>query len=200
MIRILLMMLLATAFALPAHAAVFWDKPALLKSFFATSERVTFKRVVLTPGQIDAVRKRLGQTPAPQLTVYYGMTKGRIDGMALIDNELGQHEPITFGVLISPEGVLSRLEVMVYREAYGDDVCENRFRKQFQGKTARDPVKHGQDIVAIAGATISSKSLATGAKRALVLLDELVIRPGIGKVLQADRTTAGPVPAQASTK
>lgn len=196
MIRILLMTLLATAFALPAHAAVYWDKPALLKSFFATSERVTFKRLALTPGQVDAVRKRLGQAPAPQLTVYYGLSKGRIDGMAIIDDELGQHEPITFGVLLSPEGVLSRLEVMVYREAYGDDVCESRFRKQFQGKTARDPVKQGRDIVAIAGATISSKSLATGAKRALVLLDELVVQPGVDKVLQPAKATAGPAAAQ----
>lgn len=184
------------ALAAPARADVFWDKPAVLKSFFAKSERVTFKRLRLDPAQLEAARQRLGYAPPADLTLYYGLTKDRIDGVAVIDDERGQHEPITFAVLIGPDGAMQRLEIMVYREAYGDEVREPRFRNQFRGKTVRDPVRHGQDIVAVAGATISSKAMATGARRALVVTDEVAFKPGLARVLGLTGVAASPPPAR----
>ncbi|MBM4342560.1 MAG: FMN-binding protein [Deltaproteobacteria bacterium] len=177
--------------ALPAHAETFWDKSSVLKAFFAKSERVTFARLTPTAAQAQALRSRLGYAPPTTWTVYYGMTRDRVDGLAVIDDELGQHLPITFAALIGTDGVLQRLEVMVYREAYGGDVAQPRFRNQFTGKTAADPVRHGRDIVAVAGATISSKSLAAGARRALVLADELVIKPGLARALPFAPQNAG---------
>lgn len=169
--------------AKPASAEAFWDKPTLLKDFFAKSERVTFAKLALTPVQQQNLRKRLGYDVAPSWTVYYGKTGERIDGVAVIDNELGQHQPITFGVLIGADGVLKRVEVMVYREAYGAEVQQTRFRSQFVGKTAGDALRHGTDIVAIAGATISSKSMANGVRRAMAMADELLLKPGLARAL-----------------
>lgn len=169
--------------ATPAHADVFWDKASVLKSFFAKSQRVTYRRLHLEAAQVEAVRKRLGYAPAADLTVYYGLTDGKADGVAILDDERGQHEPISFAVLIGPDGVMQRLEVMVYREAYGDEVREPRFRNQFRGKTPQDATRVGQDIVAIAGATISSKAMAVGARRALAVTDEVLFKPGIAQVL-----------------
>lgn len=159
--------------------AVYWDKASLLKDFFATSQRVTFKKLSLDEGQRAAVESRLGKRPPTAVTLYYGTTDGHVDGFAIIDNEMGQHEPITFGVLIGTDGAMKRLEIMVYRESYGDDVREARFRRQFEGRRASDPVRHGKDIVAVSGATISSKAMANGARRALILVDELVLKPGL---------------------
>ena len=159
--------------------AVYWDKASLLKDFFATSQRVTFKKLTLDDAQRATVEGRLGTRPPASVTVYYGTTGGHIDGFAIIDNEMGQHEPITFGVLIGTDGAMKRLEIMVYRESYGDDVREARFRRQFAGRKASDPVRHGADIVAVSGATISSKAMASGARRSLVLVDELVLKPGL---------------------
>ena len=41
----------------------------------------------------------------------------------------------------------------------------------------RDALRTGDDIVAVSGATISSRAMAVGVRRALVLLDELMLRP-----------------------
>ena len=169
--------------AKPAAADVYWDKPALLKDFFAKSERVTFAKLALTTDQQQSLRKRLGYDVPPTWTVYYGKTGERIDGVAVIDNELGQHQPITFGVLLGGDGVLKRVEVMVYREAYGAEIQQTRFRNQFIGKTASAALRHGTDIVAIAGATISSKSMANGVRRAMAMADELLLKPGLAKAL-----------------
>ena len=66
---------------------------------------------------------------------------------------------------------------MVYRERYGDEVRDPRFRQQFVGKTAADPLRPGEEVVAVSGATISSRAMALGVRRCLVLFDELVLRP-----------------------
>jgi hypothetical protein len=172
--------------ASPASAqAVYWDKASILKDFFASSERVSYKRFTLTESQRAAAASRLGTEAPATYTVYYGTTRGHVDGFAVIDEEPGQHLPITFGVLIGTDGAVKRLEIMVYREAYGDEVREARFRRQFAGKTAGDPVRHGQDVVAVSGATISSKAMATGTRRALALVDLLVLKPGFETLVTA---------------
>lgn len=188
---ILTLTLALAAAAGPVQAETFWDKPTVLKAFFANSERVTFARINPTMAQAEALRVKLGYAAPAQWTVYYGLTKDHVDGVAVIDDELGQHQPITFAALLSPQGALQRLELMVYREAYGSDVKDARFRNQFKGKTVADPVRHGADIVAVAGATISSKALAVGARRALVMTDELLVKPGVAKVLQPGGPQAG---------
>lgn len=186
--------------ARPAQAEAYWDKPALLKDFFAKSERVTFAKIAVTPAQQQSLRKRLGYDAPAQWTVYYGKTGERVDGVAVIDNELGQHQPITFGVLIGADGVLKRVEVMVYREAYGAEVQQARFRNQFVGKTAGDALRHGADIVAIAGATISSKSMANGVRRTMAMADELLIKPGLAKVLVPAGSQTGSTGGAAAAK
>jgi Na+-translocating ferredoxin:NAD+ oxidoreductase RnfG subunit len=69
---------------------------------------------------------------------------------------------------------VQRQEIVIYREARGDEVRDEHFRRQFVGKSARDACEVEQDIVAVSGATISSRAMAVGVKRALVLFDELV--------------------------
>ncbi len=167
-------------------ATTYWSRAELLKSFFADCQRVTYKRLHLDPAQQAAVAKRLGRPATADWTVYYGLKDGAVQGVAVIDHERGQHLPITFGVLIGTDGTVRRVEVMVYREAHGDAIREKRFRKQFRGKRAVDPVRHGEDIVAISGATISSRSMALGVRRVLIGIDEAVIRPGIARTLRTD--------------
>ena len=50
-----------------------------------------------------------------------------------------------------------------------------RFRRQFVGKTGRDPLRLNRDIDAVSGATISSGAMAVGVRRAAVLVDEIMV-------------------------
>lgn len=163
-----------------AIAKVYWSKADVLRSFFADCEKVTYSKFELDEETLRSLHKRLGYLPhTKKLTVYYGLKAGEVRGYAVIDHERGQHEPITFAVLVDETGHARRLEVMVYREAYGDEIRQARFRKQFAGKTVTDAVRQGRDITAVSGATISSKAMARGVKRALTLVDELIIKPGV---------------------
>jgi hypothetical protein len=158
--------------------AVYWTTRDVLADFFHSSDKVTFRKFDLDAGQRARLEARLGYPlPKGSYTVFVASTHDRVDGYAVIDEELGQHLPITFAVKVSPAGAVERQEIVAYREARGDEVRDGRFRAQFVGKTARDALRPGDDVVVISGATISSRAMATGVRRALLLVDELVLRP-----------------------
>ena len=90
--------------------------------------------------------------------------------IVILDDQRGQHEPIDFGVLIARDLTVRRVEILVYREAYGDGVKSPAFRKQFVGLNPRSPLRPGKDIQIVSGATISTRSITTGVKRALALV------------------------------
>jgi len=175
------MLLAAVGAALAPAAAgaetVYQTPRGLLAEFFPHSEAVKFQRYPISAELRGRLARRLGYAPAREGYVFYvATTGGHVDGYALIDDEVGQTEPITFGVKLSPEGTVERAEVMVYREPRGDEVRSQRFLDQLRGKSLHQAVRVGVDIDAVTGATISSQSLATGVRRALVLFDELVVR------------------------
>ena len=161
----------------PAHAETTYYTPRALRAeFFPKSDRVTFRTFAVDPSLKARLTQRLGYAPVKdRYTVFVATTQGHIDGYAVIDDEPGLHQPITFATRLSPRGVVERLEIMVYREPRGDEVRDARFRKQFEGKTAQDALRLNRDIDAVSGATVSSASMAVGVRRAAILVEELAI-------------------------
>ena len=156
---------------------MYWQPRDLLADFFPASQKVGFRAITVDGELRRRVEQRLGYRLARgNYTIFVATTGERIDGYALFDDEPGQHLPISFAVKLSPTGVVERQEVVVYRESHGEGVSDRRFRAQFVGKNSGDALCPGDDIAAISGATISSRSMSVGVKRALVLLEELVLR------------------------
>jgi Na+-translocating ferredoxin:NAD+ oxidoreductase RnfG subunit len=162
--------------AAPARGqAVYFTPRELLGDFFRQSQNVTYKKIDVDAAAQARIGRRLGYSlPHSTYTFFVATSNGKVDGYALIDDEKGEHLPITFAVKLSPEGKVERQEIVTYRESRGDEVRDERFRQQFVGKSARDPLAVNQDIVVVSGATISSRAMATGVRRALVLFDELI--------------------------
>jgi Na+-translocating ferredoxin:NAD+ oxidoreductase RnfG subunit len=92
-------------------------------------------------------------------------------GWFVIDEVVGKHEMITYAVEIAPNGSILGIEILEYVESYGYEVAEAQWRKQFIGKSAKDPIKLNQDIQNIGGATLSCKHITDGVKRVSVLFD-----------------------------
>lgn len=175
---VLVLALIALAPAVAAASATYYTTPQILREFFPASERVTYRKIAVGAPQERVLVERLGYRPArKEYVIYVAYTGEHVDGYAVIDDERGQHEPITFGVKLSPAGVVERQEVMVYREKYGEEIVDPRFRAQFVGKGPKDALRAGQDVDVITGATISSRSMAVGVRRAVALVDVLVLHP-----------------------
>jgi len=154
----------------------YYSTRSVLAEFFPKSEHVGYKTFALDRSMRARLAQRLGYAPArDKYTIFVATTHGKIDGYAVVDDEQGLHQPITFATRLSPRGIVERVEIMVYREPRGDEVRDARFRQQFQGKTSQDPMRLSRDIDAVSGATVSSASLAVGVRRATVLVDELAL-------------------------
>jgi Na+-translocating ferredoxin:NAD+ oxidoreductase RnfG subunit len=174
----LVALLAVLGLALPAAAAEYWSAKSVLGSFFkgvAQPSKVTFKHVVLSDAEATEIGKQLGTGPVKRdWSIYFTQTDDKRDerfGLAIVgDNEIGLHEPIDFAVHFSSAGAVDRVEIMAYREAYGEEVRSERFRQQFVGKTARDAITAGKDIDVVSGASYSSKSVALGVKRDTLVL------------------------------
>lgn len=151
--------------AAPAIARVYWSRADVLKEMFKSSERVDY--VELSAAEVSAA---LGVTHK-KAVVFIARTGDVVDGYAVIEDVVGQHEPITFAVQVGTEGRIRRVEVMEYREAYGEEVRDPRFLKQFIGKSLGDAIKPGVDVDGITGATLSSRSSTVAARRALILCE-----------------------------
>jgi len=168
----------------PARATDFTTPQALLAQHFKSSERVTFVKIRPDGPQRAALEKRLGRPiPKAEYTFFVAMSHGKPDGYALFDDQIGQHEPISFATFFDVEGRITRVEVVAYREPHGDGIRAERFRSQFVGRSAHSQFRAGTDIDAISGATISSRSMCVGVERAAALFD-VAVRGNGGTVAQ----------------
>jgi Na+-translocating ferredoxin:NAD+ oxidoreductase RnfG subunit len=85
----------------------------------------------------------------------------------VVDDVLGKHEFITYAVALTPGGAVHQVEIMDYRETYGAEVRNEKWRAQFVGKTVAAPLKLDEDIKNISGATLSCRHVTDGVKRLL---------------------------------
>lgn len=88
-------------------------------------------------------------------------------GWFIADQVVGKHEFITFAVGIDHTGAVKDVEILEYRESYGDQVCNPAWRAQFAGKRNGARLKLDDDIKNISGATLSSRHITDGVKRLL---------------------------------
>ena len=164
------------------HMEIFFTEEEAAKVMFPDSEDIRRELITLTQEQKELIEQRIGwKFPETSFPVYLGETQGTIDGYAIVQNTIGKHRPITYMVGVDPQGEVMNFEVLVYREARGNEIATKRFNYQYQGKDVRDPIRINRDIINISGATMSVRSASAGVKRVLVLVDEFYLKPlGLG--------------------
>jgi Na+-translocating ferredoxin:NAD+ oxidoreductase RnfG subunit len=90
-------------------------------------------------------------------------------GWFIVDEVVGKHEFITYAIGLNGDGSVKQIEVMDYRETYGYEIRNEKWRAQFAGKTSRSTLKLDDDIKNISGATLSCRHITDGVKRLLAL-------------------------------
>jgi len=157
----------------PEHVKVYLTEAQALARVFADADRQWQETWEPTADERAALESQLGwQVPEAVFTFHRASRGGRNLGWALVLEEKGRFKPITFLVHLGPDRRVEAVLVMVYRESRGDAVRRTRFLDQFDGKDADDPLRLNRDIVGISGATLSSRALAAGVRKALLLAEE----------------------------
>jgi hypothetical protein len=148
--------------------AVTYLTPTQAQEAIFPGQKFTSFSLSLTDPQRKAIEEeshvRLTDTPPSVWRVGNG-------GWFIIDKVIGKHDFITYAVGLTAEGAVRGIEIMDYRESYGGQVRDPKWRVQFTGKTKHDPLKLDLDIKNISGATLSSRHLTDGVRRVLALHD-----------------------------
>ncbi len=159
-------------------AEVFLSEEEAVKLMFPKSEHIRKELLTVPPDKKMLIESRIGwKFPEESFEVYIGETGAHIDGYALVQNTIGKHKPMTYMVGVDAHGLVSNVELLVFREARGSEVRTKRFNVQYEGKSVLDPVRINKDIINISGATMSVRSMTAGIKRVLVLVDEFYLKP-----------------------
>jgi len=142
----------------------------------------------VAPAKVTASAQRIFGSAAtldtiatPRGPVLRAMRHDSLLGFATIREARGKDQPITFLVATDPAGRVLDVDILVYREAYGGEVKDRRFLKQYGGKDLKAPLLPYRDIQNVAGATLSVEAIGRGTKKALAVIDAVYLHPEGGK-------------------
>ena len=121
--------------------------------------------VVLTAAQMQAIRDQSKmQVHQNKLQAW----RSAVGDWFLLDQVIGKHEFIDLGVGISKVGAIVGIEILTYRESYGGEIRNPKWRAQFQNrKPDALPMRLDQHIRNISGATLSCRHVTDGVNRLL---------------------------------
>lgn len=155
--------LAAVACAVPAQAAVYLTVQQAQGVLFPGAA-LTPVTVTLTADQVAGIEADSGVSVRSRQVRAWKASTG---GWLIVDEVLGKHEFIPIAVAFDRHGAVRGVEILEYRESYGDGVRDAAWRAQFTGKRRGAPLTLDADIRNIAGATLSSRHITDGVKRLL---------------------------------
>ena len=156
-----------------AQEGVFLQPEEAAHHLFPDGSAVSERTVAATPELQHRIRTILGGPPTVWEREYRLFTVRReetVVGFVAVVEEVGKHRPITFAVATTCDGHVHDVAVLAYREAYGGEVRQRRFLKQYERKTLSDPLLPYRDIHNIAGATLSVQATGRAVKKAIAVL------------------------------
>lgn len=115
---------------------------------------------------------------APAFEIYQAVSAGKLVGVAVISKAKGYGGDIV--LMLALDGTLERvlgIDVLQQSETagLGSLITGEKFTSQFTDKAVGNPYEVGKDIQGVAGATISSKGVASALQKALKNLEQFLI-------------------------
>jgi len=161
--------------ALPISALIAPSGFAVQYLTMDQAQRAIFPGKSFTPAPVKltgAQRKAIEQTSGVRV-LHDEQRVWRVDGDGwfIVDEVVGKHEFITYAVGLNADGSVKQIEIMDYRETYGDQIRDPKWRAQFVGKTSKSKLKLDSDIKNISGATLSCRHITDGVKRLLAVYE-----------------------------
>lgn len=153
-------------------AGIFWPSRILYAETYLTVEQARqvlwngmsmhAVDILLTRQQMQSIRKA-GKVRVRNKRINAWKTDS--GGWFIVDNVIGKHENIDIAVALGKHGEVKGIEVLVYRETYGDEVRNVKWLAQFHGRDYRQHLKLDRDIKNISGATLSCRHITDGINR-----------------------------------
>ena len=151
-----------------------------LKTLFPQAQSFEQKNLYISDVQKADLEKELGSSlPIEDLkpSVYFAIVRQgqdarpRKEAVIMFVDASGEGSKIEIGIVVSGKGELVRVHLFENKEP--KLLSEADFLKQFDGKKPSDSFTVGRDITAPHGAEKSAQAIASGARRGLLIINEL---------------------------
>lgn len=165
-----------------AGAGMLLGSPIVLAKKYLTVEQakaIIWPDMEMQPFSIELSKEQMKQIKrASKTRVRSEWVKGfrsENNEWLIIDQVIGKHEFIDLAVGLDAKGGVTGIEILTYRESYGDEVRNPKWQAQFYGKNASEVLLLDQQIKNISGATMSCRHVTDGINR-LTQTWELVLQ------------------------
>ncbi len=142
-------------------------------TIFPEAEQFQTREFHLDEKARSALESKLGLPVRAKWIVRLALRGGVIVGAVIVDDVIGKFDRITFAAGLGLNGVVREVEILAYRESHGQEVRQAAWRAQFAGKSESSPLRVGDDLSNISGATLSCNHVADGARRSIAVLASL---------------------------
>ncbi len=138
---------------------------------FPHADRFVPRVLKLDAAQLQAIGTQIG-APArtAQWTVIEAWQGQQLLGWLVIDNVVGKFELITYAVGLDAQGKVLGVDILAYRESHGSEIRLPAWRAQFTGKGPQSPLRVGQDVQNLSGATLSCGHVTEGVRRIVAVV------------------------------
>lgn len=157
--------------ALPAAALIAPSGYAVTYLDVGGAQQAIFpgKTFTAAPVKLSAAQRKMIEQESRVRVLHDEQRVWRVNGggWLIVDEVIGKHEYITYALGLNTDGSVHGIEIMEYRESYGGEVRNAKWRAQFTGKTKAAPLELDKDIQNISGATLSSRHITDGVRRLL---------------------------------
>ena len=160
-IRVIALLGLTQAPVTPLYAETFLTVEQARKALWADTA-MSAAHVELTTTQMKAIANASGVRVSRSTLKAWKTADG---GWFLVDQVVGKHEMIDVAIALDAEGKVKGIEVLTYRETYGDEVKNQKWLAQFLGRGTEHHLKLDREIKNISGATLSCRHITDGVNR-----------------------------------
>jgi Na+-translocating ferredoxin:NAD+ oxidoreductase RnfG subunit len=160
-----------------AFAVDYLSAEQAAKLMFPDADRFESREITLDAAQLQSLDAQGVRARSARWPVRVAQRAGATLGFVVVDEVIGKFELITYAVGVGLDGAVKQVEVLSYRESHGHEIRLPAWRRQFIGKTAASPLRVGEDIANISGATLSCSHVTEGVRR-IVAVVELARRSG----------------------
>ncbi|MBI5666326.1 MAG: hypothetical protein HZC49_14740 [Nitrospirae bacterium] len=154
-----------------------------LKALFPQAESFEQKNLYVSDEQRKNIEDALGGKLLEedlQPSIYFALTRSRSDAplkkaaAIMFIDAYGKGGKIEMGVVVSGKGDLEK--VLIFENSEAGSLRQTTFLEQFAGKKADAPFKTGGNITFPAGEEKAAQAIASGAKRGLLIINEMFKR------------------------
>lgn len=154
-----------------AHAFDYMTADQAAKSIFPGADSFEQANFKLDSSEMQQLTAIGIQARSVDWSLRIAKHAGTTLGYVVVDEVIGKFELITYPVGIGLDSSIIQIEILSYRESHGSEIRMTGWRKQFVGKTSAAPIRVGEDIANISGATLSCKHVTDGIRRVVTVVD-----------------------------